>query len=186
MQCTNASTQWDRIGHPTTNKKQTNRQARHPRRSPTLPRQLRPRPKKAKAKQRETTQATSANEQASQPEPTPNSTHSPSRPWRASGSRARQQAGTGTNKNEQEATKPSKVSKRTKEQGTPKPERPEVTGNKAAASTKAAGVKAGHPQARVARGHREQGSGQPTNQTDGQTDGQTAPKTQGSGGLVPP
>ena len=104
-----------RIGNPP--HERTNRQARHPRRSPTLPKQLRPRPKKAKAKQRETLRPparTRANERAGQNERTgqpaqtkARPTHSnlgrhPSGPWQECGKWKRQQAGRGTNKTARE------------------------------------------------------------------------------------
>ena len=174
MQSINASTHGARKWHPSTNKKRTNRQTRHPpkpkpdpptaaqaktqkpwgvtrettqaasqnenertnrpdtqNRSPTLPRQLRPRPKKATAKQRETEQATSAN--------------------------ANEQEQTRTNKRHQSPVKrredqeagPSqgRVTKGHREQG-----RGQLLGNRHDGWEPS--------QARVTRGHREQGKGQ--------------------------
>ena len=161
-------------------KKGTNRQARHPRRSPTLPRQLRPRPKKAKAKQRDQLRPparTRPNEQANQPEPNPDSTHSnlgrdPSRPWRECGSWTRQQAGTRTNQNGQERTRTNKRQQGLVEyQGKPRskaPPSPSDQGHREQGSGKLLGSRregrappSPSDLARLQQGHREQGSGQP-------------------------
>ena len=159
---------------PRTEKERTNKPDTQER-SPTQPRQLRPRPKKATAKQRESNQATSANknERTGQTPKTEAllyqsiSGQDPRKPRRSSGRRSRRQARTRTNKNKQERTRGTNAKIKKVEPRSKAPPSPSDQGHREQGSGKRLGSRrevrappSPSDLARLQQGPREQGSGQ--------------------------